>query len=409
MRRLRVCLIIAPALFALGGSGCAQPPGPSVLLITLDTTRADRLGVYGGPVPTPAYDRLAASGAVFERAYASTPLTTPSHATILTGLSPLSHGVRENGDAALSPEIPTLATRLSEAGWTGAAFTSAFPTRARWGLARGFSLVHDDVCGDSTRDDFGDCRKAALVVDDAISTLSGVEGPVFAWVHARGRVDDAISLAVDLYLRQPSAQMAMKLAELTESTGDLPGALDGTDEAIALEPEQPAAQAAKVRLLLGLGELQAAAVLAERCFGEDPDNLDVALALAELALIRGRPEEAEALALRVLGRLPDSAWARVVLAEAARASGRPEEAIAGLRDALGRNPFNLPVRMRLGAMFLEVGRNAEAVRALEPATALSPDNTLVQRSYADALLALDAELSRSALQRRPSGLPETTP
>ena len=173
--------------------GCGQTPGanpappmsaPSVLIITLDTTRADRIGVYGGPAPTPAYDRLAAQGTVFERAYSSTPLTIPSHATILTGLGPLSHGVRENGDAVLPDSVTTLAERLQDVGYWTAAFTSAFPTRARWGLTQGFQIVHDDVTGVSTRDDYGDCRRAEDVVTDTIDTLDDAAGkPAMVWVH----------------------------------------------------------------------------------------------------------------------------------------------------------------------------------------------------------------------------------
>lgn len=166
--------------------GCGAQERPSILLITLDTTRADHLSPYGYTrVQTPTYDRLAAEGAVFTRAYSTAPLTIVSHATILTGLTPPAHGVRDNGDFVLGEEQVTLAERLSDAGYLTAAFTSAFPTQARWGLAQGFQTYHDPLRRLPTELDWSDQRKADRVVDDAIGTLSELPGdlPAFVWVH----------------------------------------------------------------------------------------------------------------------------------------------------------------------------------------------------------------------------------
>ena len=160
------------------------PSGPSVLLITLDTTRSDRLGPYGyAAADTPAYDRLAEEGTLFLRAYSSVPLTIPSHSTILTGRYPPSHGVRDNGDFILGEDAVTLAERFHTAGWHTAAFTAAFPTQARWGFAQGFDFYHDPLKRLPTQLDWRDERRAEEVVDDAIETLSGFDGPTFAWVH----------------------------------------------------------------------------------------------------------------------------------------------------------------------------------------------------------------------------------
>ena len=116
--------------------GCDSAPGagvagvtknrdndrPSVLLITLDTTRADHLSPYGYALAdTPIYDRMAEEGVVYTRAYATCPLTIPSHSTIMTGRPPPSHGVRDNGDFILGDDAITLAERFSEAGWATAA------------------------------------------------------------------------------------------------------------------------------------------------------------------------------------------------------------------------------------------------------------------------------------------------
>lgn len=162
-----------------------MPTGPSVLVITLDTTRADRLGPYGYALAdTPTYDRLADEGTVFERAYSACPLTIPSHATIFTGRSPPSHGVRDDGDFVLGPAEVTLAERFRDAGYQTAAFTSAFTTQARWGFSQGFEVYHDSRDGGSSRGSRGAQRPADAVVDDALQTLSTLPGgPVFSWVH----------------------------------------------------------------------------------------------------------------------------------------------------------------------------------------------------------------------------------
>lgn len=158
-----------------------------MLLITLDTTRADRLGSYGYMLAeTPALDLLAAQGVRYSRAYASQPMTIPSHATIMTGRLPPSHGVRDNGDTLLGPDELTLAERLRAEGYATAAFTAAFPTQARWGFGQGFDLYHDPLLRLPTELDWRDERRADEVVDDAIETLVTLrEGdrPVFAWVH----------------------------------------------------------------------------------------------------------------------------------------------------------------------------------------------------------------------------------
>src|SRR5439155_24049800 len=98
----------------------------NVLLITIDTLRADALGCYDGPAATPALDRLAADGVRFDFAHAHAVLTLPSHASILTGNYPFRHGVRENSGYRLAPNARTLATVLKRAGYATAAFVSAF-------------------------------------------------------------------------------------------------------------------------------------------------------------------------------------------------------------------------------------------------------------------------------------------
>ncbi|HHO49403.1 MAG TPA: tetratricopeptide repeat protein, partial [Deltaproteobacteria bacterium] len=160
---------------------------PAILFVTLDTTRADRLGPYGyDKAQTPALDRLAATGTTWMRAYSSVPMTIPSHATMFTGLYPPTHGVRDEGNFRLSPDATTLAEHLKERGYRTMAFTSAFTTQRRWGLDQGFELYHDPiVAGNPTQITWRDQRPADEVVDDVLGTLDALpdDGPVFVWVH----------------------------------------------------------------------------------------------------------------------------------------------------------------------------------------------------------------------------------
>lgn len=123
-------------------------PADSVILITIDTLRADSVGFAGNErVETPVMDRLAATGRVFSEAHAHSVMTLPSHTNILTGLLPYHHGVRDNGGFVLAEEVPTLAAMLRERGFATAAIVSAFPLDARFGLDRGFDLYDDAIPG----------------------------------------------------------------------------------------------------------------------------------------------------------------------------------------------------------------------------------------------------------------------
>ena len=120
----------------------------NLLLVTFDTTRADRLGCYGWtPAATPTIDRLAREGVRFETCIAVAPTTLPSHASILTGLLPFHHGARNNGTHFLPENVPTLAATLAEAEFDTGAVVSAFVLDSRFGLDRGFASYDDDLSG----------------------------------------------------------------------------------------------------------------------------------------------------------------------------------------------------------------------------------------------------------------------
>lgn len=158
--------------------------------MTLDTTRADRLGCYGWDrAVTPVLDGLAARGVRFDAAYASSPMTLPSHATLLTGLEPPEHGLRVNGGARLPDGTDTLATRLHDVGYRTGAFVAAFVLDRRFGLDRGFE-VYDDAVGDPVPqpvpEQLSAHRAGDAVVDAALAWLGGVAAgpaPFLAWVH----------------------------------------------------------------------------------------------------------------------------------------------------------------------------------------------------------------------------------
>lgn len=156
----------------------------NVLLVTIDTLRADALGAYGGQAATPNLDRLAADGLRFTAAHAHSVVTLPSHASILTGLYPFSHGVRDNAGYRLPPGATTLATALKHAGYATGAFVGAFPLDSRWGLDRGFD-EYDDRYGSTNR--LGDFlmpeRRADPVVEAATAWIRRQPARWAAWVH----------------------------------------------------------------------------------------------------------------------------------------------------------------------------------------------------------------------------------
>ena len=166
------------------GKGTAKP---NVILVTLDTTRADHLGCYGNPgVRTPVLDGLARRGVLFEQAATASPLTLPAHCTILTGMYPTYHGVRVNGNTALNEDQTTLAEVFSRRGYSCGAFIAAFVIDGRWGLKQGFEHYDDKLdMSRSKHIDLGAIQRPANeVMDSALAWLDGRSGaPFFAWIH----------------------------------------------------------------------------------------------------------------------------------------------------------------------------------------------------------------------------------
>jgi arylsulfatase A-like enzyme/Tfp pilus assembly protein PilF len=160
---------------------------PNVLLVTLDTTRADHLACYGyGGVSTPNLDAIAGRGVLFEQAATATPLTLPAHSTIMTGMFPTYHGVRVNGNTALGDDQTTLAEVLAARGYATGAFIAAFVLDGRWGLKQGFAHYDDQFDLKKYKHlDLGEVQRPGnVVVDAALAWLEGEKSkPFFAWVH----------------------------------------------------------------------------------------------------------------------------------------------------------------------------------------------------------------------------------
>ncbi len=176
-----VLAIVGPACGGRETRDDARPASsarPSILVVTLDTTRADAVGPEARGVETPAFNALAARGRRFTQAYAPTPETLPSHASAFSGLYPAGHGVHENA-RTLASHHPLLAEQLQRGGYRTAAFVSAFVLARRFGLARGFE-VYDDELGPS-----GVERGARETTDRAIAYLASAptDRPLLVWVH----------------------------------------------------------------------------------------------------------------------------------------------------------------------------------------------------------------------------------
>jgi arylsulfatase A-like enzyme/Flp pilus assembly protein TadD len=205
VRAMRRWLALLLGAILVGGCGKGEmvPPPPPIeapwswqenlpegnwnlLLVTLDTTRRDALGCYGKPeAGTATLDSLARSGVLFDDAVSPVPITCPAHATLLTGLDPGEHGVRDNGRFRAADSLLTLAEVLQQAGYTTAAFVSAFPLDHQFGLDQGFGLYDDTFRERAVARSRETSQRRADATTDAVLAWSrgGIPRPFFLWVH----------------------------------------------------------------------------------------------------------------------------------------------------------------------------------------------------------------------------------
>jgi len=177
---LLLIITISPSLYSLG----KEETKHNILLITIDTLRADRLSCYGSENPkTPNIDRLAERGVLFSRAFANTSTTLPSHANILLGATPNYHGVHENLNFIVNDALLTLAEYLKDNGYATGAFVGAYPLDSRFGLSQGFDTYDDHYSRIHSVNLASLERKAEEVIDSALSWLEDRRSPWFLWIH----------------------------------------------------------------------------------------------------------------------------------------------------------------------------------------------------------------------------------
>src|SRR6266545_3496657 len=169
--------------------------GLNLVIVTLDTTRADRMGAYGNKdIETPTFDRLAREGVLFDQAVSVAPLTLHVHSSMFTGKFPPEHGVRDNGGFFLGPEQFTLAEALKARGYRTGGFVGAYVLDSKWGINQGFDTYYDKF-------DLSESRSVSLaaiqrpaneVIDQALPWIDGAKGqPFFAWIHLYDEVQGA--------------------------------------------------------------------------------------------------------------------------------------------------------------------------------------------------------------------------
>src|SRR5262245_12457891 len=226
----RACLFaVSLACSALACGSDRRPT--SILLVTLDTTRADRIGCYGrANAGTPALDALAARGARFERAYTTVPITLPAHASLLTGSTPPYHGLRDNGLAALDESVETLAETCRRAGLRTAAAVSGLPVARTFGLAQGFEVYDDEFppaqgASGAIRERRGDATVRAARA--WLATLASGER-FFMWVHLCDP-HEPYQAPAEFAQRFPGDPYQAEVSFADSALGDLLAALEGLD------------------------------------------------------------------------------------------------------------------------------------------------------------------------------------
>lgn len=183
-------LPLLAAALACRGKAPAAARGPNILVVTIDTIRADRVGAYGSSVgATPAIDAFAKEGVVFEQAIAPAPLTLPSHTTLFSGFLPFRTGVRVNGTDRVTAKVPLLAEAFADRGYRTAAFVSTLVLKSSSGIGRGFALYDDAFEANNGKDarSFVSERRGDETVGRALAWLAkkapDQAAPFFLWVH----------------------------------------------------------------------------------------------------------------------------------------------------------------------------------------------------------------------------------
>ena len=169
------------ALVLITHAGCSPSVRPNVILVSVDTLRADHLSCYGSDTSTPGFDRIAREGVLFENATSVAPTTLPAHASLLTGTFPFEHRVHDNVGFRLRQDLPTLASTLKARGYRTGGFVGSFVLDRKFGLARGFDVYSDETpeTDRGLRE-----RRGGEVLEDALAWIGSKDpGPFFAFLH----------------------------------------------------------------------------------------------------------------------------------------------------------------------------------------------------------------------------------
>lgn len=187
MKKTILTLVVASMLVvAVYFAFFASSKRPNIILITIDTTRADALGIYGNEkINTPFLDAIARSGCRFSQCYSQASITLPSHSSILTGLIPPFHGVHNNSTYRLREEITTLPELMKQAGYDTGAFIGSVILLKQYGLSQGFDVYDDDIVHYSQKTDRRTIvtRRAEETLDRAWNWIQRRSKPFFSWIH----------------------------------------------------------------------------------------------------------------------------------------------------------------------------------------------------------------------------------
>jgi len=183
MRRVKALMVVL-AILSSTYSAYASLKEPNILLVTIDTLRYDRLGVYSDEhVRTPNIDKIASQSWVFDWAFAHNPVTLPSHANILTGVTPVYHGISDNPGFVLGDGFLTLAELLKEQKYDTGAFIASFPLDSRFGLDQGFDVYDDNYGTQNVLEIYFIERPAERVIEPAVDWIAERKQKWFAWIH----------------------------------------------------------------------------------------------------------------------------------------------------------------------------------------------------------------------------------
>ncbi len=181
--RPRILLLILIAALFLSGANSEKRTQYNMLLISVDTLRADALGCYGNPQKTPAMDSFAAHSVLFENTISQVPLTLPSHATILTGLFPPQHGIRNNEIFVLPEKITTLAEIFQKNGYKTGAVVGSFALDSGFGIGQGFDQYDDQIDPGSNSETPYVERRADAVWQRGRQWIEQQKSPWFCFLH----------------------------------------------------------------------------------------------------------------------------------------------------------------------------------------------------------------------------------